>query len=71
MIIAGRKQLNLCPILERAATVENTEFVNSSRNLWASRRKSLFKFELPILLTAANTRLPDKNSSSEIGGILE
>ena len=50
MIIAGRKELNSYPALEGAATLESTEFVTSSRNLWVSRRNSLslFKYELPI-----------------------
>ena len=34
------KKLNPCPTLERVATVENTEFVNSSRILRASRWNS-------------------------------
>ena len=42
-------------------------FVNSSRNLRASRWTFLFKYEFPILLRAANTRVPDKNSPSAIG----
>ena len=48
MIIAGKIQLNPCPILERAATVESTEFVISSRCLRVSRWNSLFDDELPI-----------------------
>ena len=43
MMIAGQKQLNPCPTLERAATVDSTEVVNSSRNLRASRWNSFFK----------------------------
>ena len=31
MTIAGQNQLNPCPVLERSATVDSTEFVNSSR----------------------------------------
>ena len=71
MTIAGKKQLNPCPILEWAATVDSTEFVNCSRNLRASRWNSRFKYKLPVLLRAANTRVPDKNSSSVIGGNFE
>ena len=67
MTIAGQKQLNPCPIMERAATVDSTDFVNSPRNLRASLWNSRFKYELPILLRAANTRVPDKNSPSAIG----
>ena len=37
MMIAGQKQLSFCQTLERAATVESTEVVNSSRNLRSSR----------------------------------
>ena len=64
MTIAGQKQLNPCPIMEQAATVDNTEFVKSSRNLRASGWNSRFKYELPILLRAAITRVPDKNSGN-------
>ena len=71
MMIAGQKQLNPCPIMEQAATVDSTELVNSSRSLRASRWNSLFKYELPIFLRAASTRLPDKNSASAIGGNFE
>ena len=70
MMIAGQKQLNHGPILERAATVDSTEFVNSSRNIRASLWNSLFKYELPILLRAANTRVPDKDSPSAIWEIV-
>ena len=70
MTIAGGKQLNPCPILERAATVDSTEFVNSFRNLQASRWNSRFKYELPIFLRAANTRVPDKNSPTAISETL-
>ena len=66
-----QKQLNPCPIFERAATVDNTEVVNSSKNLRASRWNSPCKYELPILLRAANTRVPDRNSPSATGGNLE
>ena len=71
MIIAGQKQLSPHPTLERAATVDSTEVVNSSRNPRASRWNSFFKSELTILLRAANTRVPDKNSPSAIAGNLE
>ena len=37
MMTAGQKQFSPCPTLERAATVDSTEVVNSSRNLRASR----------------------------------
>ena len=45
MMIAGPEQLNLCPILERAAMVDSTELVISSRNLQVSRfyRRLIFK----------------------------
>ena len=66
--IAGQKQLKPCPILERAATVDSTDVVNSSTNLRASRWNPFFKYELPILLRAANTRVPARNSSSAKGG---
>ena len=62
LLIAGQKQLSPCPTLERAATVDSTEVLNSSRNLRASRWTLFFKLELPNLLWAANTRVPDKNS---------
>ena len=48
MMIAGQKQLNPSPILERAATAESSEFVNSSKNLRRSRWNSRFKCELAI-----------------------
>ena len=70
MIIAGQK-LNPCPIFERAARVDSTEVVNSSKTLRASRWNSRFKYELPILLRAAITRVPARNSPSAIGGNLE
>ena len=70
-MIAGQKQLNPCPISEPAATVDITEVVNSSENLRASRWNSRFKYELPILLRTANTRVPARNSPSAIGGNLE
>ena len=71
MMIAGQKQLNPCPIFERATTVDNTEVVNSSKNLRASRWNSRCKYELPILLRAANTRVPARNSPLAIGANLE
>ena len=71
MTMAGQKQLNPCPILERAATVDSTEFVNSSKKFRASRWNSRFEYEVLILLRAANTRVPDKNSPSAIGGNFE
>ena len=37
-IIAGQKQRKPCPMTERAATVERTQFTKSSRNRRASRR---------------------------------
>ena len=37
----------------------------------ASRCNSRFTYELPILLRAANARVPDKNSPSAIGGNFE
>ena len=67
MMIAGQKQLNPCPIWERAATVDSTEFLNYSRNLRASRWNFRFNYELPIELGAASTRVPDRNSSSANG----
>ena len=70
MMMAGQEQLNPCPILERAATVDSTELVNSPKNLRPFRWNSFFKYELPILLRAANTRVPDKNSPSPKGGVL-
>ena len=70
-MVAGQKQLNPCPIFERAATVDNTEVVNSSENLRASRWNFRFKYELPMLFRAANTRVPDRNCPSAIGGNLE
>ena len=60
MTIAGQEQLNPCPILERAAAVHSREFGKPSRNLRASRRNSLFKYNLPIFLRAANTRVAEK-----------
>ena len=60
-----------CPIFERAATVDSTEVVNCFKNLGASRWNSSLKYELPILLRAANTRVPARNSPSAIGGNLE
>ena len=71
MMIAGQKQPNLCPIFERAATVDRTKVVISSKNLRASRWNSRFKYEFLILLRAANTRVPARNSQSAIGGNLE
>ena len=50
---------------------DSTEFVNSSRTLQWSRSNSRVKYELPILLSAANTRVPARNSSSAIGGNFE
>ena len=50
MMIAGQKQLNPCPISKRAATVDSTEFVKSSRNPRASRWNCSFKYEFPVLL---------------------
>ena len=38
--IAGQKQLKPCPMTERAATVDRTQFTKSSRNRRASRRNS-------------------------------
>ena len=57
--------------LRTAATVDSTEVVNSSKNLRASRWKTRLRYELSILLRAANTRVPARNSPSAIGGILE
>ena len=71
MMIAGQKQLKPCPIFERTATVESTEVVNCSKKLRASRWNSRLKYELPILLRAANTRVPARNSPSGNGGNLE
>ena len=71
MMIAGQKQLNPCPIFERAATVDSTEVVDSSKKLRASQWNSRFKYELPILLRAVNTRVVASNSPSAIGGNLE
>ena len=69
LMIAGQNQLNPLPVWERAATVDSTEFVSSCRNLWASRWNSLLKFKLPILLRAANARVPDKHAPSATGEI--
>ena len=70
-MIAGQKQLNPCPIFDRAATVDSTQVVNSSKDLRASRWNSRFKYYLPILLRAANTRVPARNSPLALGGNLE
>ena len=67
MMIAGQKQLKPCPIFERAATVESTEVVNCSKKLRASRWNSRLKYELPILLRAANTRVPIRTPHQELG----
>ena len=64
-MIAGQKHLKPCPIFERAATVDSTEVINSSKNLRASRWNSRFKYELAILLRAANTRVSARNSPLE------
>ena len=65
--IAGQKQLNPCPMTERAATVERTQFKKSSRNRRASRRNSLCRYWLPTLPNAAITRVPSRNFLSSIG----
>ena len=49
ILTAGQKQPILCPMLDRGATVDSTEFVNSSRNIGASLRKSFFQLVDPNL----------------------
>ena len=56
--IAGQKQINPCPMTERAATVDRTQFTKSSKNRRASRRNSLCRYWLPTLPSAAITRVP-------------
>ena len=68
MTIAGQKQLNPCPILERAATVDSTEFVNSPE-IYGHPFGTLVSNT--NLLRAANTRVANKNAPSAIGGNFE
>ena len=48
--------------------VEMTEFVNCSRNQRASRRISLFKYELPFLLRAAKPASQTKTLHRQLEG---
>ena len=65
--IAGQKQLNPCPMTEREATVESTQFKKSSRNRRASRWNSFWRNWLPTLPSAAITRVPSRKCLSPIG----
>ena len=58
MMIAVQKQLKPWPILERAATVDNTELVNYSRNLRASRWNSFFQIGTPNLIESCQHPRP-------------
>ena len=65
---AGQKQLIPCPVTDLEATVDRTQFPNSSRKRRASRRNSIRRYELPTFSNAAITRVPERKSFSSIAG---
>ena len=65
--IAGQKQLNPCPMAEREATAESTQFKKSSKNRRASRRNSFCRYWLLTLPNAAITRVPSRKCLASIG----
>ena len=58
IIISGQKQLTPWPSFERAATLDKTVLVKSSRKRRALLLNSFFKYWLVIFSSAACTRVP-------------
>ena len=66
IMISGQKQLTPWPSFDRAATVDKTVLVNSSRNRPALFLNSFFRYWLVIFSSAACTRVLTRKCSSPI-----